>query len=190
MEIRELSLPGVYEIIPKKFGDERGFFSETYSSAALAKFGLPTNWVQDNQSYSKQQYVLRGLHYQTPPKAQDKLVRVVRGSILDVAVDIRQGSPHFGKWVSLVVSASAWNQIFVPKGFAHGFLTLEPDTEVIYKVSELYAPDSDRGIQWNDPAIGVDWPLQGQKPVLSAKDEIAEPLIQHVTGFKFGDALS
>jgi dTDP-4-dehydrorhamnose 3,5-epimerase len=185
MEIRELALPGVFEITPKKFGDDRGFFSETYSNAAMAKHDLPTHWVQDNQSYSKQQYVLRGLHYQTPPKAQDKLVRVVRGSILDVAVDIREGSPSFGKWVSLIVSALAWNQILVPKGFAHGFLTLEPETEVIYKVSEFYAPECDRGVQWNDPAIGIDWPLQGQEPVLSAKDMVAKPLQDHDTGFKF-----
>lgn len=190
MEIRELSLPGVFEINPKKFGDDRGFFSETYSMAAMAKYNLPTNWVQDNQSYSKQKHVLRGLHYQAPPMAQDKLVRVVRGSILDVAVDIRVGSPHFGKWVSLLVSAAAWNQILVPKGFAHGFLTLEPETEVIYKVSEFYAPECDRGIQWNDIAIGINWPLEGQQPVLSAKDLIAKPLRDHDTGFKFGDVHS
>jgi dTDP-4-dehydrorhamnose 3,5-epimerase len=186
MEIRELSLPGVFEIIPRKFADDRGFFSETFSNSMMVKHDLPTQWVQDNQSHSKQQYVLRGLHYQTPPKAQDKLVRVVRGSILDVAVDIRVGSPYFGKWVSLVVSAAAWNQILVPKGFAHGFLTLEPETEVIYKVSEFYAPECDRGILWSDPAIAIDWPLEGHQPVLSAKDLLAKPLLEQDTGFKFG----
>jgi dTDP-4-dehydrorhamnose 3,5-epimerase len=121
---------------------------------------------------------------------QDKLVRVVRGSILDVAVDIRVGSPHFGKWVSLVVSAAAWNQILVPKGFAHGFLTLEPETEVIYKVSEFYAPECDRGILWSDPAIGIDWPLEGHLPVLAAKDLVAKPLQDHDTAFKFGGIVS
>ena len=189
MEIRELTLPGVFEIVPKKFGDDRGFFSETFSQTAMKLHNLPTSWVQDNHSYSKQQNVLRGLHYQSPPMAQDKLVRVVSGSILDVAVDIRAGSPHFGKWVALKVSAALWNQILVPKGFAHGFLTLEPETQVVYKVTEFYAPQYDRGIKWNDPAIGIDWLISGHQPILSAKDETALLLNQQQTGFKFEGAV-
>jgi dTDP-4-dehydrorhamnose 3,5-epimerase len=187
MLIEALSIPEVLEIQPKKFGDERGFFSETYADAAMEEAGLPTRWVQDNHSYSAAQGVLRGLHYQLSPKAQDKLVRVVRGRIFDVAVDLRHGSPHFGKWVSLEVSASKWNQIFVPRGFAHGFLTLEPDTEVVYKVTENYAPMFDRCIRWDDPDIGIEWPLQGRQPVLSAKDAAATGLSEHQTGFSFGD---
>ena len=179
-------LPGVVEISPKKFGDARGFFSETYSNTAMEKAGLPTNWVQDNHSLSSEKNVLRGLHYQASPMAQDKLVRVVRGSILDVAVDIRSGSPHFGKWTSLVVSAEKWNQIFVPKGFAHGFLTLEPNTEVVYKVTNPYAPEHDRCIRWDDPEIAVEWPLQNQAPILSAKDANAPMLSQQHTGFVYG----
>jgi dTDP-4-dehydrorhamnose 3,5-epimerase len=185
LDIREINLPGIFELLPKKFGDERGFFSETFSKAAFEDAGLPQNWVQDNHSYSAEKFVLRGLHYQTPPKAQDKLVRVVRGSIFDVAVDVRHGSPFFGKWVSLVVSAEKWNQIFVPRGFAHGFLTLEPNTEVVYKVSEFYAPEQDRNISWNDPSIAIDWPLMGLDPILSKKDSVAPQLKDQHTGFEF-----
>ena len=190
MEIRELSLPGVFEIVPKKFGDDRGFFSETFSGVVLAKHRLPTEWVQDNHSYSAQKNVLRGLHYQAHPMAQDKLVRVVRGSILDVAVDIRKGSPQFGKFLTLVVSTAKWNQILVPKGFAHGFLTLEPDTEVVYKVSETYSPQHDRSIKWNDPQIAIDWPLNNITPILSNKDLAAPLLAEQETGFIFGEYLS
>lgn len=187
MEIKELSLPGVFEITPKKFGDDRGFFSETFSQSRFAPLGLPEQWVQDNHSYSAPAHVLRGLHFQVPPAAQDKLVRVARGSILDVAVDIRHGSPHFGKWVALEVSAKRWNQIFVPKGFAHGFITLEPDTEVIYKVTAPYSPAHDRGVRWNDPDIGIIWPLAGKEPVLSAKDKIAPLLRETQTEFEFAE---
>jgi dTDP-4-dehydrorhamnose 3,5-epimerase len=186
MTIRELPLPGVFEISPRKFGDERGFFSETYSNAAMKAAGLPVDWVQDNHSYSASNNILRGLHYQTSPMAQDKLIRVVRGSIFDVAVDIRVNSPHYGKWISLIVSAEKWNQMFVPKGFAHGFLTLEPNTEVVYKVTNIYAPECDRSIKWDDPAIGVEWPVHGQVLTLSTKDTNATMLSQHDTGFVFG----
>lgn len=188
MQVRPLSLPGVYELLPKKFGDERGFFSETYAEGAMQAAGLPTQWVQDNHSYSASAGVLRGLHFQKEPMAQDKLVRVVRGRIFDVAVDIRVGSPDFGKWVSLDVSAESWNQIFLPKGFAHGFVTLEPNTEVVYKVTSPYAPEQDRCIKWDDPNIGIAWPLHGLTPVLSAKDEAALPLSQHETGFVYHGA--
>ena len=183
MEIRPLDLPGVFEIIPQKFGDARGFFSETFSAPLFAAAGLPTLWVQDNHSLSAQAFVLRGLHWQLPPVAQDKLVRVIRGAIFDVAVDIRSGSPHFGKWVGLELSAARWNQIFVPTGFAHGFLTLEPGTEVAYKVTAPYAPESERCIAWDDPQIGVAWPLGGGAPQLSPKDQAAPRLAAVRTGF-------
>ena len=132
-------------------------------------------------STSAERGVLRGLHFQVAPFAQDKLVRVLRGSIFDVAVDLRQGSPDYGKWVSCVLSANARNQLLVPRGFAHGFLTLEPDAEVFYKVSAPYAPECDRGIRWNDPQIGIAWPLEGREPVLSAKDAAA-PLLSGIAG--------
>ncbi len=174
--VTPLGLDGVVEVIPKKFGDDRGFFSETYNKERFAEAGIEVEFVQDNQSYSAARGVLRGLHYQLQPRAQDKLVRVVRGSILDVAVDIRRTSPTFGKWVSLVVSAEKWNQIFVPRGFAHGFVTLEDHTEVVYKVTDYYSPDHDRSIRFDDPALGVDWPLAPSELLLSEKDRNA-PLL-------------
>lgn len=176
VEVRELALDGVYEVVPARYGDERGFFSETYNAAKLAEQGIELSFVQDNQSLSKAAGVLRGLHYQLPPFAQDKLVRVVRGSILDVAVDIRAGSPTFGKWLSLEVSAEKWNQILVPKGYAHGFVTLVPDTEVIYKVTERYVPDHERSIRFDDPALGIDWGFAAADVTLSPKDREA-PLL-------------
>ncbi|MEQ8817346.1 MAG: dTDP-4-dehydrorhamnose 3,5-epimerase [Thalassobaculum sp.] len=170
MQVESLAIPDVKIITPKKFGDHRGFFSETYSKPAFEAAGLHLDFVQDNQSLSAATGVLRGLHFQIPPFAQDKLLRVVRGRIFDVAVDIRHGSPSFGKWVGAEISAEAWNQILVPKGFAHGFVTLEPDTEVLYKVTAPYAPEHDRGIAWDDPDIAVAWPLDGIRPTLSDKD--------------------
>lgn len=185
MKVRALELPDVLEIVPPRFADHRGFFSETYSELKFRDSGIALNWVQDNHSLSRAKGVLRGLHYQMPPVAQDKLVRVIRGSIFDVAVDIRHGSPTFGKWVSLVVSAESWNQILVPKGFAHGFITLEPDTEVVYKVSAPYSPAHDRSTRFDDPEIGIAWPDTGNAPVLSEKDAKA-PLLRDVdTGFRF-----
>lgn len=173
MEVRSLGLDGVFEISPRKFGDERGFFSETYNAKAFGEAGIDLIFVQDNHSYSAAKGVVRGLHYQLPPFAQDKLVRVTRGAILDVAVDIRKNSPSFGKWVSLEVSADKWNQILVPKGFAHGFMTLEENTEVIYKVTDYYSPEHDRSIRFDDPAIGIDWPFPSSGVQLSDKDQKA-----------------
>jgi dTDP-4-dehydrorhamnose 3,5-epimerase len=173
MEVRQLDIDGVLEIVPGKFSDARGFFSETYSKSRFADAGIGMEWVQDNQSLSAERGVLRGLHFQIAPFAQDKLVRVLRGSIFDVAVDLRKGSSSYGKWVSRVLSAEAGNQLLVPKGFAHGFLTLEPNAEVLYKVSAPYAPECDRGVRWNDPDIAVAWPLGGREPVLSGKDAAA-----------------
>ena len=176
IEVRELELAGVYEITPQRFGDDRGFFSETYSATGLAAAGIDMTFVQDNHSLSRKAGVLRGLHYQLPPFAQDKLVRVICGAILDVAVDIRKSSPTFGRWLALEVSAKRWNQILVPKGFAHGFVTLIPDTEVIYKVTERYAPECDRSIRFDDPAIGIDWRVSAADVTLSDKDRNA-PLL-------------
>ncbi len=173
MQIRSLGLDGVFEISPRKFGDDRGFFSETYNAKSFAEAGIDLTFVQDNHSYSAAKGVVRGLHYQLPPFAQDKLVRVIRGAILDVAVDIRKSSPTFGKWVALEVSAEKWNQILVPKGFAHGFMTLVENTEVIYKVTDYYSPEHDRSIRFDDPAIGIDWPLPSSGVQLSDKDQKA-----------------
>lgn len=184
-DIRELSLGGVLEIIPKRFGDERGFFSETYSFEKLREAGVAATFVQDNHSLSIAKGVLRGLHFQVPPFAQDKLVRVVAGSIFDVAVDIRHGSPTFGKWTGLSLSAKLWNQMFVPKGFAHGFVTLEPDTQVVYKVSAPYAPEHERCIRYDDPGIGIEWPENSGAFQLSDKDAAAFGLTDMQTGFTY-----
>ncbi|MCB1376849.1 MAG: dTDP-4-dehydrorhamnose 3,5-epimerase [Alphaproteobacteria bacterium] len=180
MRVNDLGLGGVLEIIPRKFGDARGFFSETWQRQRFADAGATIDWMQDNQSFSAEPGTLRGLHFQVAPFAQDKLIRVLRGSIFDVAVDIRSGSPTYGKWVSKILSAETFNQLLIPKGFAHGFLTLEPDVEVLYKVSAPYAPDCDRSVRWDDPAIGIAWPVAaGQKPVLSGKDAAA-PLLAEI----------
>jgi len=170
MKFEALEIPDVKVLYPKQFGDERGFFSETYSQNAFSAAGIEEVFVQDNHSLSRDTGVLRGLHYQCPPFAQDKLVRVVRGRILDVSVDIRTHSKTFGKWVTAEISAKKWNQIFVPKGFAHGFLTLEPDTEVTYKVSAPYAPEAERAIRWNDIDLAIKWPFDASEVTLSAKD--------------------
>lgn len=160
IEVQNLGIEGVRLIRTRKFGDHRGFFSETYSQKDFFEAGIHIGFVQDNQSLSSAVHTVRGLHFQLPPFAQDKLVRVVRGSVFDVAVDIRSGSPTYGKYVSAVISAGEWNQILVPIGFAHGFMTLEPDTEVIYKVSNYYSPEHDRGILWNDRDLAIAWPSQ------------------------------
>lgn len=170
MHVEALRIPDVKIVKPKKHGDHRGFFSETYNKEALAEAGIDLDFVQDNHSLSGEKGVVRGLHFQSPPFAQDKLVRVVRGSVFDVAVDLRRGSPTYGQHVSAVLSVDDWNQILVPIGFAHGFMTLEPNTEVIYKVTNYYAPEHDHGLLWNDPALGIEWPLADDRAVLSDKD--------------------
>lgn len=184
LEIRPLGLDGVLEIVPRKFADERGFFSETYNAETFSAHGIDLAFVQDNHSYSASRGTLRGLHYQLPPRAQAKLVRVVRGRVFDVAVDIRKGSPTFLRWVGLELSAEKWNQIFVPAGFAHGFVTLEPETEVLYKVSECYSPVHDRAIRFDDPQIGIRWPVEPGELRLSAKDRSA-PALADATLFEF-----
>jgi len=170
VDVRPLAIPDVKLISPQKFGDHRGFFSETYSKRGLAEAGIALDFVQDNHSLSAAKGTMRGLHFQTPPFAQDKLVRVTRGAILDVAVDIRRGSPTYGQHVSVELSADNWHQLLVPIGFAHGFMTLEPDTEVLYKVTNVYAPECDRGLLWNDPDLGIAWPTAATDAVLSDKD--------------------
>jgi len=185
VNVRPLAIADVKLIAPRIFRDARGFFSETFNASAFAKAGIEAQFVQDNHSLSVEKGVVRGLHFQTPPHAQDKLVRVVRGAILDVAVDIRRGSPTYGRHVSAVISAENWEQIFIPKGFAHGFCTLEPNTEVIYKVTSLYAPESDKGLQWNDPALAIDWPVTADTAVLSAKDAVQPGLADLPAYFTF-----
>ncbi|MBE7182775.1 MAG: dTDP-4-dehydrorhamnose 3,5-epimerase [Methylobacterium mesophilicum] len=184
VEVRELGLDGVLEIKPKRHEDQRGFFSETWSQRSHPTLKELKPFVQDNHSLSRDKGVLRGLHYQLPPHAQDKLVRVVRGAILDVAVDIRRGSSTFGQWVGAEVSATRWNQILVPKGFAHGFVTLEADTEVIYKVTDYYEPSCDRAIRFNDPDLAILWPLPADELKLSEKDRTA-PLLRDAEIFTF-----
>jgi dTDP-4-dehydrorhamnose 3,5-epimerase len=170
MQVVPTEIPAIKLLVPKKFGDLRGFFSEVYSRKALADAGITTDFVQDNHSLSVEVGVLRGLHYQVPPMAQDKLVRVVHGAILDVAVDIRRDSPTFGKHVAAELSAANWNQIFVPAGFAHGFVTLQPNTEVLYKVSTYYSPGHERGIRWNDPKLEINWDIDETRAILSNRD--------------------
>src|SRR5690242_18670778 len=157
MQIIDTEIADVKILLPKKHGDHRGFFSETYNRKLFEDAGIGCEFVQDNHSLSVQKGVVRGLHYQVAPRAQCKLVRVIAGSILDVAVDIRRNSPTFGRHVSAIISAENWKQIFVPIGFAHGFATLEPNTQVFYKVSDYYSPQHERGILWNDPALKIDW---------------------------------
>lgn len=180
MQVIETNIPAVKILVPKKIGDHRGFFSEVYSRRALAEAGITSEFVQDNHSLSAEKGVVRGLHYQVAPTAQDKLVRVVRGAILDVAVDIRRGSATFGKHVSAVISAENWRQIFVPVGFAHGFVTLEPSTEVLYKVTTYYSPADERGIRWNDPDLGIAWGVDEASAVLSARDR-QHPVLAEAT---------
>jgi dTDP-4-dehydrorhamnose 3,5-epimerase len=170
MQVVPTAIPDVKVLVPKKFGDHRGFFSETYSRKAFEALGIRAEFVQDNHSLSAEAGVVRGLHFQLPPAAQDKLLRVVRGAILDVAVDVRRSSATFGRHVAEVLSADNWRQIYIPAGFAHGFRTLEPNTEVIYKVTSFYSPEHDRGVRWNDPAIGIDWGIAEDAAVLSERD--------------------
>ena len=169
-EIRRLALPDVLLITPRKSGDERGFFSETYSQRALADAGFDRPFVQDNHSMSGRKGVLRGLHFQRAPALQDKLVRVVRGAVFDVAVDIRKNSPSFGQWVGVELSEDNWRQVLAPAGFAHGFVTLSDAAEVLYKVSAYYAPEAEGGLSWKDPEIGIEWPVPPDEVITNARD--------------------
>lgn len=170
MRIEDAGLPGLKLLTPKRIDDGRGFFSETYRRDALAEHGIDLSFVQDNHSLSLAAGVVRGLHFQSPPRAQAKLVRVVRGRILDIAVDIRRGSPTYGRHVAIALSAENWQQLLVPVGFAHGFCTLSEQAEVIYKVTDYYSAQHDRGLLWNDAALGIAWPVTADKAVLSERD--------------------
>lgn len=183
LDTRELALEGVREIRPARFADERGFFSEVWNAEIWGEAGINLYFVQDNHSLSRQRAVLRGLHFQVPPAAQDKLVRVTRGAVFDVAVDVRRGSPTYGRWVGATLSAAEWNQLLIPRGFAHGFVTLEPNTEVQYKVTAAYSPEHERAIRFDDPEIGIDWPMPGDELILSEKDRAAPLLADIETGF-------
>lgn len=176
MKVTPLAIPEVLLVEPARHGDARGFFSEVWSARALAAQGFTARFVQDNHAFSARKGVLRGLHFQRPPSAQGKLVRVGRGAILDVAVDLREGSLSHGRHVAQVLSAANWRQIWVPRGFAHGYVTLEPDTEVLYKADAYYDRETDSGIAWNDPALGIDWGLAENMLTLSEKDRTAPRL--------------
>jgi dTDP-4-dehydrorhamnose 3,5-epimerase len=167
-------------IAPRRHGDVRGWFTETYNRETFAALGIDCSFVQDNHSLSIPAFTLRGLHFQTPPRGQDKLVRCIRGRIFDVAVDMRAGSPTYGHWVGAELTAENGHQLFIPIGFAHGFLTLEPDCEVTYKCSATYAPGHEGGICWDDPTIGIAWPVPADiRPELSAKDE-SQPRLNEI----------
>lgn len=181
MEIKPLKLSGTFEIVPKIIGDARGYFLESYSEKIFDADGLQTVWVQENQSLSEKKYTLRGLHFQTPPFAQAKLVRAVRGEILDAFVDLRKDSPTYGEWDAIHLSEENCKAVYVPRGFAHGFCTLTENTIIQYKVDNYYSPEHDSGIRWNDSDIGINWEIEN--PILSAKDEKSQFLKDFVSPF-------
>jgi dTDP-4-dehydrorhamnose 3,5-epimerase len=176
--IEHLAIRDIVLITPKRFGDDRGFFSETYKQSWFHTNVAAVTFIQDNHSLSRENGVVRGLHFQRPPAAQGKLVRCLKGSIFDVAVDLRRGSGSYGRWVGATLTAERGEQLWIPEGFAHGFCTLEPDTEVFYKVTSEYSPAHDAGVAFDDPAIGVDWPINPAKAILSPKDKVLPGLDQ------------
>lgn len=181
------NVTGLMIIKPSRFGDHRGYFQETWARDPFIKAGISVDFVQDNHSTSTQVGTLRGLHFQAPPHAQDKLVRCTRGAIYDVAVDIRRGSSSYGRWHGVELTPQNGLQLFIPKGFLHGFLTLQPETEVQYKCSDYYAPACDGSVRWD--SLGIDWPLSGTRPVLSEKDAGAIPFVEFQSPFHIGDYL-
>ena len=184
MEILNLDIPDVKILKPVQHKDQRGFFSEIFSQPTLAAAGMELEVVQENFAFSVQPHTVRGLHFQAP-YAQDKLIQVVRGAIFDVAVDLRRGSPWYGQYVSAEISADNWNQILVPVGFAHGLVTLEPNTAVIYKVTAPYSPEHEGGVRWDDPDLQIPWPVNAQQALLSERDQ-AMPLLSELdTPFRF-----
>ena len=189
LSVQTFEISGPLLLTPKRFSDNRGFFCETYNARVFAEAGIDTVFVQDNHSLSRERGTVRGLHFQTPPRAQEKLLRVFRGRILDVVVDLRRDSPTYGKHVSTEIGADDGRQIYVPAGFAHGFCTLEPDTEVFYKVSDFWAPGCEGGVLWNDPALGIAWPDFAGTQVV-AKDAALPPLAALVTPFSLAPAKS
>ncbi|WP_316396913.1 dTDP-4-dehydrorhamnose 3,5-epimerase [Bradyrhizobium sp. 33ap4] len=186
MNFEPLQVPDVILFTPRRHEDARGFFSETYRADVFGDCGLEAyRFVQDNHVYSTERGVLRGLHFQLPPRSQGKLVRCTRGAIFDVAVDIRSGSPTYGRHVGVELSAANWKQLWIPPGFAHGYVTVEKHCEVIYKVTDYYAPESDRGIAWDDPALAIDWPLSKTDIILSEKDRKQPRLSEISPAFHF-----
>jgi dTDP-4-dehydrorhamnose 3,5-epimerase len=181
--ITPLGIPDVLLITPKRHGDARGWFAETWSRKTLAEAGVDAEFVQDNQAFNAKKGTLRGLHFQKAPHAQAKLVRCLRGAILDVAVDVREGSPTYGRWVSAELTAQGGEQIFVPRGFAHAYCTLTDDCEISYKVDGLYAPETEGGLIWNDPDLAIPWPVDGE-PALSEKDKLL-PRLKELGAVKF-----
>ena len=173
MQVEETGLAGVLVLTPQRFGDARGFFSESWNRARMRQAGLDFDFVQDNHSLSARAGTIRGLHFQAPPHAQDKLVRCGRGALYDVVVDIRKGSASYGQWIGVELSAENGRQLLVPKGVLHGFVTRQPDTEICYKCTDYYAPDCDGAVRWD--SCGIDWGIEGE-PVLSEKDAAAPPL--------------
>ncbi|MDF0598816.1 dTDP-4-dehydrorhamnose 3,5-epimerase [Psychromarinibacter halotolerans] len=189
-EFKTTSLEGVYIITPRRFGDHRGFFSESYNERVFADAGIDIRFVQDNHSLSGTTGTVRGLHFQSPPHAQAKLVRCGRGRIFDVAVDIRRGSPTYGQWTGAELSFDNGRQLLIPEGFLHGFMTLEPDCEIVYKCSDFYAPECDGAVRWDDPDVGIEWPHTGADPVLSEKDAKAPALADFDTPFTYAEKVS
>ncbi len=181
-QVERTNLEGVLQIVPARFADARGFFSETYNQEAFCAIGVTSRFIQDNHSLSRDRGTIRGLHFQIGPCAQAKLVRVVRGAVCDVAVDIRRASPGYGRGVAVTLSAENGRQLFIPAGFAHGFCTLEPDTEVFYKVDAPYSRDHERGVRWNDPAFGIAWPVPDAQAVLIERDRLL-PLLDELPAY-------
>lgn len=188
MEVVATEIPEIKMIRPKKHRDDRGFLSETWSQKKFAAVGLDDEYVQDNHTFSARRGTVRALHFQIPPFAQAKLVRCTRGAIFDVAVDIRRGSPTFGRHVSALMTAGDWCEVLIPVGFAHGYCTLEPETEVLYKVSDYYAPHHERGLLWDDPALGIDWPVDPAAAILSERDRGHPPLAELKDLFEYEGA--
>lgn len=188
MDVQRLKLPGLMVLKPRRFSDPRGYFIETYNEKAFAAAGIATRFVQDNQSLSVAKGTVRGLHFQLPPAAQAKLVRVLQGSVYDLAIDLRVGSPTYGQCDGATLTADGGEQMFVPRGLAHGFCTLEPDTVVAYKVDEFYAPASDSGLIWNDPALAVRWPVAAADAVLSDKDKTLGRFADFKSPFRYEGA--
>jgi dTDP-4-dehydrorhamnose 3,5-epimerase len=183
LQIDPTALPGVLRLIPRRFADARGFFAETYSAKLLKEAGIETVFVQDNHSLSRLPGTVRGLHFQSPPHAQAKLVRCGQGALFDVAVDIRAGSPTYGQWTGYELSAENGHQLLIPAGFLHGFMTLTPDTEIVYKCSDFYAASADGAVRWDDPDIGITWPRAAEPAAISAKDAAAPRLADFATPF-------
>jgi dTDP-4-dehydrorhamnose 3,5-epimerase len=182
MEIKALSIPDVLVILPRVVSDTRGYFVESFNKRALADVIGNVEFVQDNQSLSRAPFTIRGLHFQINSSAQAKLIRVLQGSVLDVVVDLRRKSPHYGKHAKALLSATGFEQLWVPSGFAHGFCTLEPNTVVFYKITNFFDPDGERGLRWNDPELGIDWGVEEKDVTLSAKDS-KNPFLRELPTF-------